>query len=594
MLRRLLAWLDRPSMPLRVALLSTLLCLPALGAGLVMDDWYHRAVLTQDPGVAYVGAPWRGLFCFLPGPGLNGPLQELGILPWWADPDVRACFLRPLAVLSHQLDYALWPDAPALQHAHSLAWWALAAALVAGLYRRVLPGLPLAAALAALLFALDDDHAMVIGWIAGRNGLLALVAGVATIHLHLAGRPLGALLATVLGLGVGEPFLGALAYVAAWEATAQGPRRARLLRLVPYGLLVGAWRLYYQEGGYGAAGSGLYVDPGREPLRFLWALAERGPWMAAGQALFLPVDLWIFLGRGAQVAVAGVSVGLLLGLFLLLAPLLRGSRPARFLLLGGLLALVPPAGAFPTARLMMWAGIGFFGLLALAAQQVGLLGGEPVPGLRRRVVAALVGGNLLLGLVALPGRMLLWPASASAFHAGALHAPADPALAGQTLVFVNGAELMVGYTGLIRSVAARTAAPGPSLPAPRRVTLLSSMAVGSTVERVDARTLAIQADGGFLGHTMDRMFRGEGATFQVGQVLTTPDLEVTVQALTPDGRPAAVHVRFAAPLVGGAYRFVAVVDGELVEWSPPPVGGSLRLEASLPRLSLRPLGPTLR
>lgn len=593
MLQRLAPWLVGPRLPLAVALLSVLLCLPALGTGFVMDDWYQRAVLFDLPALAYVGEPWRELFCFMPGPGRNGPLVEVGILPWWADTDVRACFLRPLASVLHQLDSVLWRDQAWLQHAHSLAWWGLAAWLVARFYRQVLPGSLAAAGLAALLFAIEDDHAMVIGWIAGRNGLLALVFGMLCIGLHLRGRLLWAMLAAAAGLLVGEPFIGALGYIVAWEVTRTGPLRERGSRVLPYALLLAGWRLWYQAEGFGASASGLYVDPGRQPLRFLSALVERGPWLAAGQSLGLPVDAWIFLDRPLQLAVAAGSVVALTLLVPVLAPLLRGSRQAAFLLLGSLLSLVPPCGAFPTARLMMWAGVGFFGLLGLAADRAGLLSGQGT-GWRRRAVAILVGGHLVLGVVFLPGRILLWPMTASTFHVGALHAPDDPALVDQTLVYVNGSELMAGYTGLIRVVIARTRAergyPQPGPYAPRRVTLLSSMMTAAGIDRVDAHTLRITPDGGFLATTMDQMFRGEDATFERGQVLSTPDLDATVVALTEDGRPASAELRFHEPLDSGAYRFVFFERGELVDWAPPAVGRTTRVEATLPRPDLRPLG----
>ncbi|NOY25255.1 MAG: hypothetical protein GXP62_05225, partial [Oligoflexia bacterium] len=373
---------------------------------------------------------------------------------------------RPVAVLFHQLDFALWRDQAWLQHAHSLAWWGLGAWLIGRLYRQVLPGALAAAGLAALLFALADDHAMVIGWLAGRNGLLALVFGTLCLSLHIGGHRVAALFVAVLGLGVGEPFVGALAYVAAWELTRADPLRVKLARLLPYAVLLSGWRLWYQAEGYGAANSGLYVDPGRQPLRFLLALAERGPWMAAGQTLGLPVDLWLFLTRPVQLLVAGAALLSVGGLCWLLAPLFRGSRPAAFLALGSLLALIPPCGAFPTARLMLWSGVGFFGLLGLAAQQLGMLAvsaagggdghqrGEPMgrAGWRRRAVMALLGIHLVLSGLMLPWRLLLWPVLGSTFHAGALQAPHDAKLAEQTLVFVNGSELMVSYTGVIRAV----------------------------------------------------------------------------------------------------------------------------------------------
>lgn len=593
---RLAARLATPGLPRLAALVGVLLCLPALGTGLIMDDWFHRAILMELPGLRGLGAPWRSLFTFVPGPGRNDELIALGIMPWWSDPDLRVAFLRPLPALLHQLDFLLWRDHPWLQHAHSLGWWGLAAWLVARLYRRLL-GPTVVAGLAALLFAVDDDHAMVIGWIAGRNGLVALVLGALCLGLHVAGRRGAALLAAAAGLLAGEPFVGALAYVVAWEGTATGPLWSRLLRLLPYGLLLAGWRLWAHAEGYGAVGSGLYVDPGRQPLEFLTAVAERGPWLLAGGVLGVPVDLWLFLPRAQQLTLAWVFSVALAAVAIALWPLVARRREGRFLLLGALLAVVPPCGAFPTGRLLMWAGVGLAGLLALAAAEAGLLG--PVEHPRRRpLVLALVAVHLVLAAALLPARILALPALASAFHVGALEGPRDPALAHQVLVYVNGAELTTGYTGLIRDVARRTRVehglPADDLPVPMRVALLSPMATGSLVARLDAHTLQITPDGGFLASTMDQMFRSEDRPFTAGQRIVLRDFTATVPELTADGRPATVELRFAEPLEGGLYRFVAIVDGALVAWPLPPVGEARRLEASLPRVDPWPLSPLLR
>ena len=56
-------------------------------------------------------------------------------LPWWTATDLRLHLYRPLAALSHRLDWALWPSVPALMHLHSLVWYGLLVLLVRAMHR---------------------------------------------------------------------------------------------------------------------------------------------------------------------------------------------------------------------------------------------------------------------------------------------------------------------------------------------------------------------------------------------------------------------------------------------------------------------------
>ena len=52
-------------------------------------------------------------------------LMNFGMLPWWASEDALLHFFRPLAVITHYIDYKLWPDNLHLMHAFSLFWYGL-------------------------------------------------------------------------------------------------------------------------------------------------------------------------------------------------------------------------------------------------------------------------------------------------------------------------------------------------------------------------------------------------------------------------------------------------------------------------------------
>ncbi|MCP4808092.1 MAG: hypothetical protein GY913_31450 [Proteobacteria bacterium] len=508
------------------------------------------------------------LFSFMQPGAINDALIRDGLLPWTAHPQVQATLLRPLTALTHQLDHLLWPDSPLLQHAHSLVWWALAALSVGLLYRRTL-GVGLAAGLAALLYAVDDSHAMPIAWIANRNALLCIALGVASVLAHLrwreqrgAGWLIGSLGLALLGLLAGEAALGALAYIVAWELT--DPER-RLVRLVPHTALVVAWRAVYSTLGYGAKHSGLYVDPANNPGEFALALAERGPILMLAQALGLPVDLWLLMPRALQLGLTAaglVTIALLAWLF---GPLLRSDRRARWLGLGMLGALAPLCAAFPMDRLLVFSGIGFFGLLALQIERE-----------QTKTALALLVLCGPFSALAMPARTLGAPAILRAVMTDPIERmPIGPQAADQTWLFVNGMEFSTFYVTLMPQVEGRQG--------PEAIGLLAPMFRDVTLTGVDEHTLDIHVDQGWLLATGERIAR-DATPFEVGETIDRPGFQARVDEVTADGRPLDVRFTFDRPLDDPEHVWMCWLDGLVSPCSPPSPGETLTLAATLPSI----------
>lgn len=407
--------------PLLVVLLLAAACsLPGLGLPWMMDDWFHQGALRHHfgdpaPTTPDIFAGWLhpgglpALFSFFEDPALTRQAIATGVLPWWTDPDLHIRFLRPLSSLSHLVDFLLFGTDPLGAHVHSLAWYL---ALVAVVWRLYLPlareaaagdpatggsrlgGAGLLALLPAAMFAVDEGHWYAVGWVAGRNALISATLGLLGILAHRRwieagwrwGLPLSLLL-FALALAGGEAALGVLALAASYQLLgAPGDLRRRLGGLAPMVLLVLTWALVYALSGYGARHSGLYIDPAGEPLLYLSRALVRGPVLLGGLVLGLPVDLYFFdtATRGALVAGGFLSVLLLgLGLGRLRPHLPPGVwRELRWLVPGGLLALLPVLATFPLARLLLVPSVGIFPALAavlLVARDRG-----------RRLVAGLV------------------------------------------------------------------------------------------------------------------------------------------------------------------------------------------------------------
>jgi hypothetical protein len=278
-----------------LALLAVVLGSPAIWSGTQLDDDFHRVSLLGFPARLAAASTGKGMFAFLDGdPTRNRLFKEVGVAPWWMADGIRAAFWRPFTELTHRLDYHLWPDLPALMHLQSLLWFAAAVLAVTALYRRVI-GAGWVAGLAAFLWAVDDTHGISIGWIANRNALITVFFGLATLLAHDRWRrdgwkPGAALAPALLAFGLlsGEAALATTGYLAAYALCLDRGRPVqRLLTLVPYGALVVGWRAAYQLMGYGASGSGLYIDPVRDPGRFAFAVVQRAPVLL--EALLGPV-----------------------------------------------------------------------------------------------------------------------------------------------------------------------------------------------------------------------------------------------------------------------------------------------------------------
>jgi hypothetical protein len=282
-------------LPWIVILVGLGLAAPCLTADFTADDHLHRVVERPDTGIPGLQSRPMDLFVFANGdPHTNAMLRDSGLFPWWTAPDLKLAFFRPLTSATHALDHVLWPDSAPAQLAHNLVWLAIALVLVWGFYRRFI-AVRWIAVLALALYALDDARGPVVGWIANRNALVALVCALPALAAHdrwrregwQPGRWLGPLVFAV-SLCAGESAIAILAYIAAHALWLdRGSWRERIIALAPYGILLVAWRIAYAHMGYGVAGSGIYLDPGADPIGFFGAAVPRIAYLLQDQ-LALP------------------------------------------------------------------------------------------------------------------------------------------------------------------------------------------------------------------------------------------------------------------------------------------------------------------
>ena len=577
-------FLARPAAPWLIIGLALALSSPSLFTGLCADDYIHELMMREHPGIAgYAFRPFD-LFAFADGnPARAHQLMDEGVFPWWTDPGVVLAFFRPITSATHYLDHLLWPDRPALMHVQSLFWFALLLVVVGAIYRRFTRTAWIAG-LALLLYAVDDARATTVAWLANRNALVALTLALPALLAYDKWRRDGVRaaawlgpLALATGLLAGESALLVVAYLFAYALFLDdGPLHSRLLRLAPHAAVVLVWRAIYGRLGYGSQGSGIYFDPGRDPIGFLEAAAARLPVLLVGQFALPPADLWdlypliLPAGRWAVMLVAVVVVGVLGALLL---PLWRRDPVIRFWTTGCLLSTLVMCTTFPHDRLLTGLGIGGMALVAeiLASAAEGT---HPHKG---RWVALAAGALATVHLVLAP---LLSPYRARAMNdvnrmleRANQSIPSDASITTKSVILVNPPlDPFAGYFLMYRAVAGE-----------RRPKHLRWLATGVTdlrIERVDERTLRIRPGAGFLSSTSQMMLRSLDHPTRLGERITLSDAVIEVTDLAPDGRPLEILVRFALRLEDPSLHWLKWGEHGYVPFRLPEVGETVVLPAA--------------
>jgi hypothetical protein len=615
-----------------MVILALLLTAPALSTGLVADDLFHELMLRPDPGIQGIVHRPFDLFAFATGDAAaNHQLMDEGVFPWWADPTVALSFWRPLTCFTHLLDHWLWAQSTVLMHLQSLVWFALVLLGVACVYRRLLVP-PWVAGLALLLYAVDDARAPAVAWVANRNALVSMALATPALVFHdrwrrnsdRRARWLGPVM-LALGLLGGETAFAVAGYLVAYAACLdRGQVRERLLSLVPYALVVLAWRLLYAWTGHGVAGSGVYLDLARDPVGFVYAAAVRLPLLLSAALVGPWADLWEPLGLwapGLKPWVLGWSVLVVALVAFVVLPVAKKDPVTRFFAVGCVLASIPMCSTFVHDRLLMVPCLGSMAVVAcvlaswIEAPRSRLLGKGPSKGpsypplasaagpspsaLTRLVRTAVVGVLAVVHLIVGP---LLAPvrAYAAVGESGPLlkHAydsiPSDAGIAQRTVVLVNPPfDPFASYFPLSRQAEKR--------PRPEHLRWLATGATPLRIERTDEQTLLIEAKRGWLSTTSERMLRNpDTAPAQVGDVVNLSDVSFEVTHVI-DRRPHAIRVRFGMPL-GDSRLLWLQWDRDTrgyIPFLPPPVGSSVEVDPVDMWQALAPLsgrargGPTI-
>ncbi|MDC0719392.1 hypothetical protein [Nannocystis bainbridge] len=551
---------------------------PTLGGGLVLDDVAQQAFMQAKLAGGERDKPWWALFHLVtPSRELLVGQRTAGRVPWWTDPELRIVFFRPLASADAYVDAIAWPRTPWSMHLHGLVLYALLCALVLRLYRRIVgPEGQGIAALAAMIFLVDPTHAAPVAWIAQRNAVIAALLMVASVLAHLRWREAGRtrwlfvglawLLAALLAAEVAVTGL-ALVIAYAWTLD-RGGRRRGLLAAAPALVLVASYVLAYGALGFGARGSGAYLDPLGDPWPFLAALPGRVAYLIAA-ALALPMPLvWRVWGSPTPEAWPLQLCGAVVFIWLLRHVLGGRTDPRlRFAALAFLLALVPIAAAPADERLLLLASVPGALWLALVIMEFARSARRTL----RAVALMLAAVHVALAPVAL----MVAFAGQEGLSFGGSALPLAPTLANEALG--HQTLLVVQAPTTLQAAMLPLARGQVGLSVPRFSFVLSSSEAPSRWTRTGPRTFVLEQPEGLLRDATAAFFRSPTARLRPGEAVTTLAFRAEVLAVTRDGYPSQVRFEFAADPEHHSVCFATWDGREFVALRQPTVGESVML-----------------
>jgi len=554
---------------------ALILTLPSLWNGICCDDYFIRGTVLQQENIPGTPASAWDAFAFVKvDPEIIRRGRETGLYPWWMPDEFQMAFWRPLACLTHWLDFRFFAEFPWLMHFHNILWYALLAYVVTLAFRRFIP-VSWVAGLAAFMYVADEARGVGVGWLAGRSAILATILGLLVLLAHDRWRRSrwkpGAVLAFVLlavGLFTAEATLSICAYLLSYALFLdKGKYRVRIGALLPYGAVVVLWRIFYNHLGYGVINSGLYIDPGQDPGHFIIEGTGRLIMLLYTQFAFPDAGLWTFT-QPLWSFFCFVFAVMVMGLITwILWPVIRGDRTARFFAFGLLFSALPMCTTLPAGRLLFFVGFGGMGLVAVFLATVfekrkELLSVRPYTAKGLAVLFTVI--HLILSPLLLPPAMF-FPYFMGRPNILAAKTVPEPLSPDERFVFVNvPSSLMIGYLPYIREVL------GYSVPIKKW--LLSADFSSLEVFRNDDSTLTIKPENGFFKSPWAQTFCNTRIPVKAGFERKLPGLSVRVPAVTEDGRPAEVRYEFSVPLEDRSLRWLIWSAEGFVPFSLPAPG----------------------
>jgi len=561
-----LGWASRLAWALP-ALLGVLLTSASVRSGFAYDDYALRRAVHGHSLLANK-APFD-LFLTISGtPEWNRQAREVGMLPWFASDRLRIAPHRPLAALSHTVDFTLWPASPVIMHLQNIALYAVVVVMAGLLFKRLVPGV-FTALFAALLFACNDGHGVAVGWISCRSTLLAAAFGFLSLLLHDRWRSDGwspgrfwGPLSLAFGLLSSELAIGMAGYLLAYAAWLdKGPVLQRVRSLTGFACVVIAWVLYYRIMDGGARYSGMYVDPWASPFAFAAELKQRAPQLCL-------LQFWNSTPAGGRALIlSGLAA-------LAVLPLAVRDKHVRFWFVGMVIAMVPACGTIPQRRMLLIAGLGGFAVMASVIAALFERSSLKPARLWWVLPAGLVGLTWIVAHVVSAPRRL--PAeSMSMDHSGRTVEryldELDSRFPDRSVVLLNSANPLLAPM-LVQGEDYRDTRP-------HRVRALAFSNAAIRVRRLADDSLVVLVPQGLFRDPFTRLFRSAGEPMPRGWGVELSDMAAVIVDPGDDFGPVAIEFRFRAPLESLDAVWVAETREGIATVELPRIGDEIVVQS---------------
>jgi hypothetical protein len=425
---------------------------------------------------------------------------------------------------------------------------------------------------------------MSIGWISGRNTLLATLFGLLALRLAIAScrsrawrSRIMSWLCFALALASGEFGVSSLAYVAAFalfvgERDPRTPDARRLqlpaAAITPQlGLLSGfavvliAWITFYKLGGYGSEHSGFYVDASRDPGVYLLQLLSSIPIYLASVLTF-PVASLSVISMPVTLVLLCAALAILFVSRRLWLPWIREDARARTLGAGSLLAILPLGSSPAQDRMVAFIALGVCGLVALIVEErLGAAQVQPQKGARRLLRYRTVWAPLLF----LP---MLFRANGPAAGGGGKVLDAvigdDP----RRVLLINAPSDLPAH--FVASKRDWLREPKPP------IDVLYAGGNDAMLTRKSEQTLELSVPSGYFQGRIEQIGRDPARSpFHVGEVISAARMRTQVLEVK-DGAPTRVRFDFTEPL--SQTHVLAWQGRNIVALKLPKVGESTQIK----------------
>lgn len=536
------------------------LMLPIVSAPFYSDDFFHLLLLGGSEHLQRdMQGSVFGLFAFIDAnPQSAEQMRQYSVLPWWAEPGFYFRFWRPVAEISHYIDFALFPKNAFVAHLHSVLLFVLLAFLFYRLTKLVAKEQSQAFLwLALVIFIFDGQHVATIAWVANRNALLAGVFGLLCVISYCQynqgqGKKYYCLSLLMLPLALlsAEAALAIPAYLFCY--TLYYRNKLTFISLVPPALITITWLLLHQYLGYGAEPSGnAYTNPAAHPWVFVQRLFERLPVYLFSQMTSSPAGAyWTIEGwlpGFKKVYLIGALVILPLFIYWLI-PALKTSKFLRFSFLAMVLTALPACLANPQDRLSLMQSIAsawlFAGFMLYCYKYQ-----------RRFILALMIIGQLVVSPLHLFFGGLYLNVEARSINHALQHFDKNNSIAGKKIILF---DVPVGYNVMLTGVRAVN-----NKPLPEALLYLGNSEGGTSFSQVDAKTLRINRKQAF-GSGFESAFRAlNDKGFKQGQVVSHPVANIVVEKLDAQNLPMQIRLEFEEPYRSSDYQFYQYIDGKL-------------------------------